>query len=375
MKKLGLGLLTVITALGLVFSGCAAPKQQPPTQPTPERPAPTSPLTPTPTTLSREQQLVEAAKKEGGLSIWAFDFTVRDNLILKAFAQRYPDIKASVWDSRGADILARLSEETKAGQHNVDVLVLSSEIADAYAMGFLGQYEYPNVAGWPAQPTHNYYRMIGGTARVIVYNTNVVSPADVPRTWDDLKSTKWAGKTFISTSGEDSPLFWAYLWREGDKLNWDKSFAYWTEVIKNTRPKVVSGFGGPRGLLAAGEAALMIPDATSGVLRLMAQGAPIAIAPLGAVSGDGTHLALVKDAPHPNSARLFIDWLTSGEGALVYSNVTANLALKPELASRAVTNLQFKQLGMTWQPMPKEAMTVENLKKSSDFWMKALGVK
>ncbi|MBM2831269.1 MAG: iron transporter substrate-binding protein [Dehalococcoidia bacterium] len=367
MVRTGQWFIIIGLVLSLVLAGCATPQA-----PAPERPAAASP-TPAAPQLTREQQLVEAAKKEGGeVTLWVHTIAEQINLT-KLFQARYPFLKMNIWNSQGAEILAKLAEESKAGRHSVDVLILSSEMADARTMGLLSEYEFPNVVGWTNQPKHNFSRGLGGAGRVIVYNTNVVAPAEVPKTYEDLTSTKWAGKTFMSTSGEDTPLFWAYLWREGDKLNWDKAFSFWGDVAKNSKPLVASGFSGPLARLAAGEKALFLPVSTPSTMRLMSLGAPIAIAPLGSVSGDMASIGLAKDAPHPNSARLLIDWLTSSEGVLAYANPTQYFVVDPKLTSKSVTNSRFKALNIEWDALPPEAMNSENLKKSSDFWMKALG--
>lgn len=365
--------ITIGLLLGLVLAGCGAPEKPASTAPTAPQPAAEKPAT-TPAAQTREQKLVDAAKKEGGdVSLWVHDIGQQESLI-GLFKTRYPFLTLKLWNSRGAEIMAKLSEEAKAGRPSCDVLIISSEIADAYSAGLLSEYEFPNVVGWTNQPKHNSYRIIGGTGRVVAYNTDLVPPADVPKTWDDVKSTKWSGKTFLSLSGEDSSLFWAYLWREGDKLNWDKSFSFWTDVIKNTKPKVVTGMTGPLGRLVAGEVPLFPAVSSNSVYRMQAAGAPLGIAGLGSVSGDAWGIALIKGAPHPNSARLLIDWLTSEEGLLAYSNSTQSFIVNPQLFAKSTAHARLKSSGMTWEALPTELQNSENLKKSSQFWMKALGV-
>lgn len=372
MTKVARWLVAVGLVFALVLAGCGAPAGSEPAKPV--TPTPSEKPTTTPTTLTREQQLVEAAKKEGGeVVLWVHTIAEQD-AIAQAFQVRYPFLKLRIWNSRGAEIMSKLMEETKAGRHSADVLILSSEIADAYSSGLLEQYEFPNVTGWIGQPKDNFYKSIAGTARVVVYNTDVLPKADAPKSWDDLKNTKWAGKVFLSLSGEDSPLFWSYLWRDGDKLNWDKSIAYWGDVIKNTKPKVVTGYTGAAERLSAGEVAMFPACSASSVLRLMGKGAPLAFAPVGSVPGDAWGIALLKDAPHPNSAKLLIDWLSSDEGLLTYANPTLANIMNPRLFDKSKADSQFKAAGFTWEPLPVEMATSANLKKSSEFWMKALGI-
>lgn len=366
-------LITTGLLLVALLAGCAASKAPEPAKPAAPQPATEKPAAAA-QTLTREQQLIEGAKKEGEVQLWAHLFPNATN-VLKGFTDKYPFIKVKVWDSRGGEILAKMGEEAKAGRTTADTLILSSEIVDAAAMGMVTEYEFPNTKTWTNQPDSKLYRSYGGTVRITIYNSNLVQPADVPKTWDDVKSTKWAGRTFTSSSGEDTPLFWAHLWGDGKTLNWDKSFAFWTDFQKNTRPILAGGFSGPVGRLAAGEVALFPSVPSVAVFPLMAQGAPIGIAPLGTVSGDTVAIALVKNAPHPNAARLLLDWLTSEEGVLAYTKQTYYLALDPKLEDKSAGNLRFKALGISWNALPKELITQDNLKKSSDFWMKLIGVR
>ncbi len=82
---------SLMVAIALVLSACAAPKAPAPAPapspvPSTQRPAPAGP-----TATSREQ-LLEAAKKEGEVAVWANTFDKSDE-VLKPFYEKYPFIK------------------------------------------------------------------------------------------------------------------------------------------------------------------------------------------------------------------------------------------------------------------------------------------
>ena len=110
-------------------------------------------------------------------------------------------------------------------------------------------------------------------------------------------------------------------------------------------------------------------------MRFIIKGAPVAIAPLGKVPGSKVGIALVKNAPHPNAARLFIDWLTSPEGMLAYADPTLMLVAAPELQGKARANRFLSSLGVTYDLMPDELATPQNVNKSVEFWQKAVGLR
>ncbi|MFC1968222.1 ABC transporter substrate-binding protein [Chloroflexota bacterium] len=379
MRNVWYSLLVLGLALSLVLSGCKAPAKPAPAPAPAPTPAPTPGPAPAPAPgkpeLTREQKLVEAAKKEGEVVFWTYNIRSPE-ISFKPFKEKYPFIDLKTWDSRGGEILAKLSEETKAGRHNVDVLMLTSEMADAHSLGFLEEYEFPNTKGWPVQPPGNYYKMVWSNGRHVCYNTNLVPPGRVPTTWDDLKDPWYRGKAFCSTSAEDTPLFWAYLWSEdgGKTLNWDRSFKYWGEVIENLQPIVGGGFGGATGRLGGGEFAMMVPNVTSSVLLQMRKGAPIDFAPFPKAPGAGSFIGLAKDAPHPNAAKLFIDLYTTEEALLAYANTLPAYVINPAFGEGAYANKEMKAKGIEHVQLPLEFNTGENLKKSADFWEEKLGV-
>ncbi|MBM2832134.1 MAG: hypothetical protein HW414_1186 [Dehalococcoidia bacterium] len=223
--------------LGLVFvmvlSACAAPAAPAPSPspsgaPVTERPAPLP--APTGGMTAAEKQLYEAAKKEGSLILWSN--TWRHGTIEKLFMDRYPGIKVTVWDGpQGTALVARILEEAKAGKTEVDLFFGST--ADLLPMlnaDVLKPYNWPNAVGVPPQPQHRLYFTHTATARAPVYNTRLVTAAEAPKKWDDLLSSRWRGKSILSTSGETSTLMFAYMWREGDTLAWDKATKFWKDV-------------------------------------------------------------------------------------------------------------------------------------------------
>ncbi|MBI4302817.1 MAG: extracellular solute-binding protein [Chloroflexi bacterium] len=366
MRKPAYSVVLLAVLLGLIVSACAAPKAPTPA-PTPA-PAAASPA-PAARQLTREQRLIEGAKKEGEVVIFVGSSELGE--LEQRFQAAYPFLKLRVYYANEFVLTTRITQENTAGRHTADVLT-GPAVRNIYAAGLLTEYDFPNTTGWTGQPGHKYYRNFAASGRIVAYNTDLVSPAEVPKSWDDVKSTKWAGRTWVSTGSYDSPIYWAYLWRENDKLNWDKSFAYWEEVIRNTKAGAVTGFSAPLGRMAAGEIAFFPGVSTSGTMRLMAQGAPLGIAPL-PVPASGIEIALLKNAPHPNAAQLLVDWFTSTEGLLTYVNPTMQLVLNPELQTKARGNRFLYGLGISPVVVPSELFSDENLKKSQTFWLKLLG--
>ncbi|MBM2832612.1 MAG: iron transporter substrate-binding protein [Dehalococcoidia bacterium] len=362
MKKIGFT-VTLFLVLGLVLAACAAPQKP---APVPEKPAAASP-TPSAPQLTRDQQLIEGAKKEGEVVLWTHSWQV-GGPAQKAFEAKYPSIKLTVWDaSRATNAIARLAEEAKIGRHPADVVIFPDVDFVALAeMGLHQQYE-GNNKGWPSQPSNKQYINIADGAYFPMYNTDLVSAAEAPKSFNDLKSSKWRGRAAISSSGRSIPLLTAYIMGQ-EKVDFEKAETFWNEVVTNTRPRLMSGYDGPLGLLAAGEFAILLMSASSTATEMMWRGAPLAGAALEAAPTCGHALGLLKDAPHPNAARLLIDFFTSPEGNLAYANDRAIIALSPEAATKARANRYYDGLGIKILSAPADLNTPENSARSSRYW-------
>jgi len=83
----------------------------------------------------------------------------------------------------------------------------------------------------------------------------------------------------------------------------------------------------------------------------------------------------MKDAPHPNAARLFADYISSKEGLVPYANSRAMIVNSPELGKLTRANKEMTAMGFKIEQVPLEMFTTENIKKASSFWFKELGIK
>jgi iron(III) transport system substrate-binding protein len=324
-----------------------------------------------------QQDLIEGAKKEGEVVVWVHTMA-NPNKVIKPFEKKYPFLKVKFWDSRSATMIARMIEEAKAGRYSPDVVTFGArnwpELLEA---GLLKEQEWPaHVNKWPYQPKHGYWRLHAASLRLPTYNSRRISTSDAPKSWEDLKDTKWRGKSVMSTSGGDSLLLFGYLWRnKGEKVNWEKAKAYWGEVIDNTKPRVVRGFSSPNELHAAGEFPLFLLNSTNVALRMIQVGAPIKIVPIKETVGSSWGVSIPKTVPHPNAAMLFRNYLLSQEGLLKYADANLSPIYDPEVAKKAKANRMLKELGITWYSAPQDIFTADLVRESVTWWGNKLGVR
>jgi iron(III) transport system substrate-binding protein len=323
--------------------------------------------------------LYEAARQEGEVALWANTFSDATK-VLKPFHDKYPGVKVKVWDaSTGDDVINKLVEEGKVGRVTGDIFFSGEgDLVKAVTAGLMQEHDW-GTEGWPNQPPNKFYINYGTNPRLPVFNTNVIPVAEGPKSWEDLALPKWRDKGPVASfSGSTLTMLMAHMWREKEgELNWEKAEKYFTDVVENTKPKVVRGFSGPMELLVTGEYGIFVPVASGRrVMFYSLIGAPVSIVPVGKTPGITQAMGIVKNAAHPNAARLFANWYAKEGGAL--SKIQGDLiyTLDPELVDVARANILLRDRYNTEvEPVPTKFFSAENVDRATDFHLKVLGVK
>jgi len=82
-----------------------------------------------------------------------------------------------------------------------------------------------------------------------------------------------------------------------------------------------------------------------------------------------------KVIPRPNAARLFVEYLLSPEGVARYADVHRTPALDAEVAKRAKVNRMIREAGVEVYPIPDSFVTTDNIRKATQWWTSALGIR
>ncbi|HEX7969092.1 MAG TPA: extracellular solute-binding protein [Stellaceae bacterium] len=266
-------------------------------------PAP-SPVTP---------ELVDAANKDGKIVFYtAMDVEVAA-MLGKAFEAKYPGIAAQVERSGAERIFQRVGQEYASNIHAVDAID-SSDVAHLLywkQQGMLAAYRPDDVARWPhsARDADGFYAANRATLSVIGYNTKLITADEAPKSYADLLDPKWKGKIVKAHPGYSGNIMTA-TFELSRALGWD----YFKKLGEQQIMQVQSSTEPPN-KLALGERPVMFDGNEYNALIVKRRGAPVAVV----YPSEGTPLVsgsagVMKDAPHPNAARLFISFLFSREG-------------------------------------------------------------
>jgi len=236
------------------------------------------------------------------------------NALIAGFNKIYPNVKVSGVRSEGGRgaLLERLLTEIDSGRPLADVY--STGIPDMSAIlrrGELVSYRSANESN--IDPRFVFKDgLLHPTANLVfmtAYNRTLVSEKEAPQTWEDLLNPKWKGKIAIDQEPNDIVAGFLIL------MGKEKGEQYLRQLSKNIiirrgRSLLVE-------LLVAGEFPISIDVYAHRVAGAIKDGAPLAAAPMPAYFSSPNVDAILKKAPHPENAKLWIDWLQSPPGQQV----------------------------------------------------------
>src|ERR1700694_4902668 len=264
--------------------------------------------------------MVAAAEKEGKV-VWytAVDVKVAEG-VAKACSELYPKIPVEVERSGSERVFQRINQEYQSGIKNVDVVNSSdaSHFIFWKQQKWLAPHTPPDVKRYPAQfkDAEGYYAAWRATLSVMGYNTTLVPAKDAPTGYLDLLDPKWKGKLVKSHPGySGTSLTGTYAIVKA--LGWD----YLEKLSKQGVQQLQSTTATPKSI-ASGERAVMVDgneynmfieiDVKSPVAIIYPkEGTPFVISPT----------AIFADAPHPNAARVFQNFVFTAPAQQLLVNV------------------------------------------------------
>lgn len=276
------------------------------------------------------EKTVEAAKKEGKVVVSIPASTELRRGIEKVFKQRFA-IEPELNVGRAASIVAKIQQEAKAGASAVDLHMGGGEsiVSGLLSEGILAPLEPAMILKEVKDPSNWWGGHIWlDNARRYVYasqafqveliwcNTDYVKPGEIG-SLNDLLNPKWSGKIGYldpRTPGAGSSM-WSFLWKlKGEeylkKLGGQKLF-----LGRDQRVLAEN--------LARGKIALVVGLSYYSLLPFAKAGLPVKAVTTPRdemyVSGGSGNVTIIKDAPHPNAAKVFLNWFLGQEGQETYS--------------------------------------------------------
>jgi len=294
------GRLAVLCALVLIGAGCG-------------RAAPTSPSSADVALYDgqdRIQRLTDGAKREGALTIYTSAQTNDLGPVVEAFEKKY-GVRVTVWRAGSEAVLTRAIQESRAGRHTVDVVETNGpELESLHREQILQRVSSPHQGDLIAPAVLPHGEWVGTRLNVFVqaYNTKLVKKEELPKTWEDLRDSRWKGRLGIEQEDSD--------WLAGiiNELGEERGTRLFRDIVAANGISVRKGHTLLTQLVASGEVPLALTVYNYKAEQLRAQGAPIGWFTIGKAIARPNGVAVAKRAPHPYAAVLFYDFELSEEG-------------------------------------------------------------
>lgn len=281
------------------------------------------------------ERTVQAAKQEGALSLYLLEGDGELSAVAQTFQKQFPEIKLVMTPGRGNTLAPRVMAERRAGKYLVDVYIAGTttayevfyrakilnsvraalilpEVVDE-SKWWLGQHHYIDPEG------QYIFVYVGNVGQYVSYHTKAVETGEIRSHWDFLQS-KWRGKILsrdpkISGSQRIGLRMFYHTPELGAdfirRLYGDMDVTITQEIRQATD------------WLAHGKFAICF--FCSEILKVKAQGLPVDEFQTAQwkesrtiSAGNMGSIVLPSQPPHPNAARVFVNWLLSREGQTVF---------------------------------------------------------
>jgi len=296
-----LRLLAVPTTLALVLAACGGGAPE-------ETGGATGSETP-----GTYEEICAAGAEEGTVVHW-HNHSDGIQEVYAAFNEEHPDIQVEGLEMTPDDAAQRVLTEVSAGRAvSVDIIAGQADVFQE----IINQDLVNTGIDWASHGVSddlihdtNMVR-IHRIAMGLGYNTDSLTPEDLPDTWEELIDERWAGEVIVDPRGrpfDQLSLVWGA----------DEALDYVQRLHDVVQPLVIEG--GTDGLLAvaSGEAQITTGGRTAETLEQQAEGAPIDLKFLDFVPTIDNYNLVLADSPNPNAALCYAIWFSAHGGQAVY---------------------------------------------------------
>ena len=264
--------------------------------------------------------LIAAAKREGEV-VW-YSTQIISQLVrpvTAAFEKKYPGIKVRSTRANATETAVKILNEGKAGRTQADVFDGTTTVVPLKQAGYVLKWLPDAAKDYPDDLKDPEGYWIANNIFIITpgFNTGLVPRGSEPKTYQDLLDPKWRGKMawngFPTSSG-----IGGFVGTVLAEMGEEKGRGYLRELAKQNIAPLP---GSAREVLdhaIAGEYAIALQIFNHHAVISAKKGAPVDWIKMEPATGTLSVISVHKNAPHPNAAKLLVDFIISREGQQVF---------------------------------------------------------
>jgi iron(III) transport system substrate-binding protein len=290
-----------------------------------------------------KSKIVPAAKKEGEVIWYSCAQATEAEGTITAFNKAYPDIQVSQVLSPGFQLVEKINTESSAGRVQADVYQCGGQSGRTLTWRGLAEDFIPPTAldpnvkwRWPIINKETHLAGVFASVSGLNVNTKLVPADKYPKSyWDLVRDPYWVDLikrkrvAFTDPRIANIGVYHVYGLKEVNAKEYGEAFI---REFAGLKPKLF-GFN-ESGEVARGELHAML----GGPWRVEYSMGTVPITKLclepGCVSTQSPLFAVVKNAPHPNAAKVFVDFMLSREYAEWRVQALGNTPARADVAPR-----------------------------------------
>jgi iron(III) transport system substrate-binding protein len=269
------------------------------------------------TVKARTAKLASLAAQEGSVNVYTSLSATVTKPLEAEWKSTYPDVKLNLYRASSEDVTARVLAETSAGTSGADVIETNGTnmlIFQHKANVLIPYRGSPYALQIPKKYRFDTFTADRLEEFVVAWNTNLVK--DPPKTFQELASSKWAGKLSVEPTDADwfAQLYTYFTQQAKKKMTPKAANAMFAGILRNSQ--LVNGHTNQSTLLAAGQYSIVVSGHAQSLEQLQAKKAPVAFGPpfVTPVIERPQGVGISYRLPHPAAALLFYDWMISRPG-------------------------------------------------------------
>jgi iron(III) transport system substrate-binding protein len=256
------------------------------------------------------ETILKKAREEKTLVLYSTTDIRDGTALVHEFQKKYPFIEPKLLRLGSTQVVVKVLQEHRGGAHLFDVLSATSfQFYEIFKEDLFQIYDSPERRMFldDFKDKNGYWTSAYHNASVMAYNTNLLKPAELPKSYDDLLDPKWKGKMLMDSRETEWYASMIQIVGREKALRLMRGLAKQNLSFRPGRTLITQ-------VLASGELPLAVNDYDHLVQSAKKRGAPVESIAAYPVISRVQPIGLGRYAPHPNVGKLFIDFALSEEG-------------------------------------------------------------
>jgi iron(III) transport system substrate-binding protein len=314
--------------------------------------------------------ILAAARQEGKVSISGPASADAREALIEGFERKYPGVRVDYTGSPGAAVPPKLMAEREAGQFLVDLIIngnttqfdlIEAGVIDPIAPYLVGpdirdtapwlggKLEYLDTAERHAIVYANYVRL------AMTYNPGLVASGEI-RSYTDLLNPKWRGKiTMFDPRVPGAGLVFATGLYAMDGLGKEYLRQLFAQQVAFSRDErqIVDWVIRGHHAVALGPSERIVTEFRNKGVPVHTLGAPD-LREGSYLTAAASIVGVTNRAPHPNAARVYLNWLLSREGQADWAKATGFASRRTDVPTDHLPDYAIPRPGVRYLELWKE---------------------